>query len=699
MSITGKMRPNVLFLAAISFLVTASLFLSGALSPFDLKAYDILSRTLNPKKAADDIVIVKIDQKSIDALGGENITWPWPRQMYVPLLEYLSQADAVFIDILFTEPSSYGDEDDLLLSDAVRKADNVYLPAFLMTEKPGDSAVGRVFVDKIALPGNPPPGRTFLSILPPILPLQKAVRGGGNVVIHPDKDGVYRGVPLMFGLHDRLISNFALAYLIRTGMATVHEGSVSVAGAPVPLAGDTLLLRYSLKPFPQVSASALLKAYSRGDSSGTGEMSRDYFKGKKVFIGLTAAGLYDLKPSAVSNLSTGVEIHAATLDALLHKKYLIPVPAAWTLLFMLLMCGAASWFILTHHSLWANLGFFCGAAIAAAGVPALLFAQSYYLPIIPPTTALLIACIFSAGYSYATEGKERRFVRRAWAQYMDETLVRHLLENPDLIKPGGQRQRVTVFFADIAGFTTLAEKLPAEDTAKILHTVLNAFSEVIIAHHGVIDKYIGDCIMAFWGAPVRTGREEIDACHAALQCQETLATINRRFLAEGITPISIRIGIHSGDAIVGNLGSDRLFDYTVIGDTVNLASRLESANKQFNTRILISGDTLSCAGEGLPVREVGLIQVKGKQAPVRIYELFPPVGQSSDEIASLLDCHRQAMELFRKKRWQEASDLFAKVAAVNPGDGPAAYYNAWCEKLLAAPPTKDGWDTIKMTEK
>ncbi|MBC8018327.1 MAG: adenylate/guanylate cyclase domain-containing protein, partial [Verrucomicrobia bacterium] len=336
---------------------------------------------------------------------------------------------------------------------------------------------------------------------------------------------------------------------------------------------------------------------------------------------------------------------------------------------------------------------------AAFGLPAVLFTQGYYLALIPSLAALLISFAAASIYSYATEGRERRFVRRAFSQYMDETVVAHLLNNPDLIKPGGQRRRVTVFFADIAGFTTIAEQFSPEETALMLHDVLNAVSEEVISHHGVIDKYIGDCVMAFWGAPLESPDAAENACRAALASLEALERVNESFTARGLGTISMRVGLHTGDAIVGNLGSDRLFDFTVIGDTVNLASRLESANKYFSTRIMVSENTLHEAGDCFVVRELGLIAVKGKVQPVRIYELLASRETASAELLQWAGEYRRAMELFHAREWQAAQNLFEALLLQQPQDGPAARYRDWCRDCLKTSPLTADWNVIHMTDK
>jgi adenylate cyclase len=693
---------KTLLISSVSFALSLALYLSGVLAGFEYKAYDLFSRNLNPQMSAGDIVIVAVDQRSIDALSGQAVTWPWPRQMYAPVFEYLSQADALFFDVTTTEPSSYGVEDDTLLAQALKKANNVYLPVFLSQNSIETDSAARDFLAKIALPPNAPqPSLFYRSAILPIPEIRNACRGAGNVAIKPDADGVYRGVPLNFGVQGKNLPQLVLGYLLAKGTVTLGRDGFAVAGTGLPLAEDRLLLRFyrSERPFHVKSAVDVLQSSVDEQEGRKPAFDRSFFKGKKVFIGLTAAGLYDLKPTAVSSVSTGVLVHATALDNLLHRNWMTPLPRVWVILFMLLVCLVVSCFILTHYSLPANLVFISSAAALTLGIPAVLFGNGVYLQITPPVTALVFSALMAAAYSYATEGKERRFVRRTFSQYMDETIVRHVLKNPELIRPGGRRKRVTVFFVDIAGFTPIAEHLPAEETAAILHTILNAFTEVVIRNQGVIDKYIGDSIMAFWGAPLETDRDEENACRASLECLDALAEINREFRRKGLAEIAVRIGIHSGDAVVGNLGSDRLFDYTVVGDTVNLASRLESANKMFRTRVLVSADTYERTGDRFLARELGLVAVKGKSLPVKVFEILATAGarDTVNEQKSVL--HREALELFYEKRWRDAVRLFDRILEIDPGDGPASWYRGRCELMEACEGLPDEWQVITMKEK
>ena len=692
---------KVSLLSLLSFVISLVFQISGLLGAFELKSYDFFSRRLNPSKASVDIVIVRVDQQSIDLLAADGITWPWPRQMYAPLLKVLSEADAVFIDILFTEPSSYGEEDDRLLAEAMAEAGNVYLPVFLTVGKGKLGEREREFLARIAVKGGGPQLRSYPSAIIPIDTLLPAARGAGNVMIKPDGDGVYRRVPLLFQSDGKTIPNFVLDYLLRKGKAGVRGNQVNIDGTLLPMENDSLLLRFCRgeQPFPVFSAADLFKAFSDNQASLQPTLNPSYFRGKKVFIGLTAAGLYDLKPTAVSSISTGVHIHAATLDALLHGNFMRPLPPWVTFAFMLLLCFAINGFVLTHHSLPINLAFFGGAALFTLALPLLLFRNAWYLQAVPPFAALIVSFMGASAYSYAVEGRERRFVRRAFAQYMDETLVSHLLANPELIKPGGQRRHVTAFFADIAGFTTLAERLPAEEAATILHSILNAFTEVIIKNRGVIDKYIGDCVMAFWGAPLGTDQDETNACIAALECMQELAVINRRFREEGMPEVAVRVGINAGDAIAGNLGSDRLFDYTVVGDTVNLASRLESANKMFGTHIAVSAAVLEKSGDIFLTRELGQLAVKGKTHPVTVHELLGLKEGAAEEALRLTALHSEGLHLYREGKWDEASLIFSEILEKKPGDGPAVFYHERCESFQRSRPLTEDWNVIRLTEK
>jgi adenylate cyclase len=692
---------QIIALACISFAVSLIIFLTGISGTFEYKAFDLFSKYLNPPHPSDNILIVQVDQQSIDALSKEGITWPWPRQMYAPIIEYLSEAEAVFMDILFTEPSSYGQEDDVILSKAIKKASNVYLPLFLTGQQRAITAEDEGFLKRLSVRDKISAPLSFNSVIVPIDTLRDAIRGTGNVTISPDEDGVYRRIPLIFQLKQHVIPHFVLSYLLQKRIVNIANGSLYAKDTTIPLTDGKLILRYyrEKNPFPLFSFVDLLNSYIAGTKQKLQIIKKDLFKGKIVFIGLTAAGLYDLKPTSILSISSGALIHATTLSNIINKNFITKLHWIYVILFMLLICVFIAYSVLKHHSMYINLSIFIISLIVIVTIIASLFKNSLYINIIPPLVSLVFSFIISVAYSYAVEGKERLFIKRTFSQYMDKKIVDYLLQNPSLIKPGGQKRRVTAFFADIAGFTTIAEKHSPEDTAMILHRVLNSLTEVIIQNGGVVDKYIGDCIMAFWGAPVETDHDQVNACNAALQCIESLKELNNAFPKKGSPEIALRIGIHTGDAIAGNIGSDRLFNYTVIGDTVNLASRLESVNKVFKTKIIVSEDTINGTGNEFFARELGLIEVKGKTIPVKIFEIIGEEGRIPSEKREVVMPFNQGLTLYKEKKWHEALGVFDNIIKQNIEDGPSEFYKKKCEYYIANPPLTENRDIVKMTEK
>jgi len=692
---------GICVLGCASFAISLLLFLSGALRGFEYKAFDLLSRYLNPQRLSEHICIIQVDQRSIDALSTQGITWPWPRQVYAPVIDYLSEAEAVFVDILFTEESSYGKDDDSLLGDSIQRAGNVYLPIFLSKEHKPLTEADAQFVDRIAIKAPLSPSLSYHSMLTPIGALRNHAQSFGNVTILPDEDGVYRRMPLVFALNHRIVPSFVLSYFAHKRLLTFKKNALYIDSTSIPVINGTLLLQYpsNKNPFSLISFVDILNAYIDENKKRPPSIPKTFFKGKVVFIGLTAAGLFDLKPTPISPTAPGTIVHATAFENIRHTHFIVPAYNLFIVLIMALIGALIPYAVLQRHSLSINLCIFSLSIGAILLTTALLFRLSIYIQIIPLIASLILSFIMASLYSYAIEGRERLFIKRTFSQYMDNKVVEYLLKNPAIIKPGGQKQEITVFFADIAGFTTISERYAPEDTALMLHRILNELTEIVIQHFGVVDKYIGDCIMAFWGAPVKTQADESHACRAALACIKRLQDIHKQFLPPGIEEIAIRIGMHTGEAIVGNIGSDRLFNYTVIGDTVNLASRLESVNKFFKTKIIVSEETIRKTNNNFMARELGLIEVKGKTIPVRIFELIGEAHEASPEQKDFLLHYHSGLSLYREKRWQEAHDIFEELIQHVPDDGPSQFYKAQCEDYLSGMPLTENWTIVKMKEK
>ncbi len=680
-------------------MIAAALFLFDVLAPYENKSFDIFSRNLNPEKASDRTVIIEIDQQSIDALSAENINWPWPRQVYAPIIEFASRADALFIDILFTEPSSYGEEDDRILGDAVTKASNVYLPFFLSKNDKAMSDEDIAYLRRFAVSSGLPVSASYRSAVTPVSRIRQGVRGSGNVAIAPDSDGVYRKVPLAFKLGDMTLPSLVFSSF-NTKAAGYESGRLMLGTKPVPLVDSKVLLRFprGKSAYRTIPAIDILEAYRAGGKAGK-TLTPDTFKGKVVFLGMTAPGLLDLKSTPTMPVSTGVHINATMFENLESGTFMRRAAAPGVLAFMLVICLFIVSFVINYHTIVKNLSAFAGTSVVVIGVAAVAFSQRYYLPTTYLMLTVIVSFILSVAFSYALEGRERQFIKRTFSQYMDKTIVDYVLQNPDIVKPGGKKARVTVLFADIAGFTTISERNTPEDTALMLHRVLNELTEVVIEEQGVVDKYIGDCIMAFWGSPLALPKDEINACRSALRFIEAISGVNTLFSLEGIPPIAIRVGLHTGDAIAGNMGSVRLFDFTVVGDTVNLASRLESVNKVFGTRVITSEQTLAGTHDLFLTRNLGPIEVKGKSEPVVIHELVCEQENADDAAIKRVEMYNTAFDLYRKAKLDEAISRFDAVLSEFPDDGPSHFYRKRAEGLKNNFPLTKGWDIIKMTEK
>ncbi|MCS7163822.1 MAG: adenylate/guanylate cyclase domain-containing protein [Thermodesulfovibrio sp.] len=673
----GLLR-NLLLLSSISYILSLFLFLSGSLKNFEFKAYDLLSQQLNPTKKSNNICLIYIDQLSIKELSKQGIMWPWPRQIYSPVIEYLSEAEAVFLDILFTESSSYGIEDDRIFAESIKKSKNVYLP-FALSKEEGN--IDEQYIKEIAYPSSVYSKIHYNSIIFPIDELKNNAQGLGNVSILPDEDGIYRRIPLFSKVDKFIVPSFVTSYFIKKNLLQVKDDALLIGDTVIPLYEGSLLLKYSKDEYPFCIFS-FLELLDASISKSNSNIKKDFFKGKVVFLGLTAAGLFDLKPTPVSSKTPGVFIHATAFENIINKDFLIVAPKFITLSIMLIVSVFISYVFLKQHSLKINMIVFVFSGVLLICTEAILFKLSIYMPFLPSFVCLILSSIISLLYSYAVEGRERNFIKRTFTQYMDKKIVDYLLAHPEFITPGGQKKTVTVFFADIAGFTPIAEKLSPENTALMLHKVLNSLTEIVISNAGVVDKYIGDCIMAFWGAPLKTDSDEVNACKAAIQCIESLEKINEEFSKNGMPSIKIRIGIHTGEAIVGNIGSDRLFNYTVIGDTVNIASRLESTNKIFNTKIIISKETYSKLPDNFIVRELGDIIVKGKTKPITIFELLGERDKIPPEKFSLVNKYNEGYELYKEKKWNEAKEVFQTILKDFPEDGPSMFYLMKIEEIL-----------------
>jgi adenylate cyclase len=691
-----------LTLAALA--LSLVLDLSGAIQPYRLKTLDTLFRHLPLPAASPEVVVVTVDQSDLDFFKTQGVTWPWPRELYAPLIDYCrwAGAKAVIFDVLYTEASSYGAEDDKKFAQAAATAGNVALPFFLTREAkpPNPSEADLLKQAGLAIPGPAPGGQpAYKAVITPIPPLLAAAGALGNVETRPDPDGIFRRVPLVALFQDRWFPTLGFAAYHRfgnPGPLRFSPGGLQVGDLNIPLDGQgrfLLKFRGPSRSHKRFSAANLIASEARRQHGQPPIYPPADFAGKWVLVGLTAPGLLDLKASPVSAIYPGVEVHATLLDNLLRGDFLRPVPA-WGLWAGTLVLSAAMVLVVLFFSgLLATLTGFAALALVYLGLVVGAFHFSWWADPVLPGVALGLSFALAAAFSYATEGRQKLYIRRMFGQYMSETVINHLLEHPEKLQLGGERRRVTLFFSDLAGFTTISERLSAETVVSLLNDYLSAMTEIILDEAGTVDKFEGDAIMAFWGAPLDQPDQAARACRAALRQQAALKELNLQFAGLNLPPLSMRIGLHTGDAIVGNLGSAKRFDYTVIGDTVNLASRLEGVNKFYGSHVMASETTAAeCTGT-VEFRELDLVAVKGKEQAVRVFEVLGLTGELEPEVIRRRQDFAQALELYRQGRFPEAQAAFEAILTENPEDGPARTYRDRCRKFQETPPP-DNWDTV-----
>ena len=462
---------------------------------------------------------------------------------------------------------------------------------------------------------------------------------------------------------------------------------------PLDSQGNFLLTFYGGQGnFPRYSAFNVIQSYVALQEEAEPVYRPEIFKDQIVFVGYTAPGLFELKPTPVSSVYPGMAIHATLVANLLQQDFRQRIQPAALLALAAGVTLVTSITVLLVSNLWL-LGLYTMAYAAGLGLLVVLsFWQNLWVDGILLGTSLGLAFALSTAFSYATEGRQRRQIKSMFAHYMSDVLIQDLLKHPDKLRLGGEKRQLTVFFSDLAGFTTLSEKLPPEVVVKVLNRYLTAMTDIILASGGFIDKYEGDAIMAFWGAPVPQEDHAVRACLAALDNQHRLAELRQEFMAMGLPPVYARIGINTGEMIIGNMGSSQRFDFTVMGDSVNLASRLEGASKSYGTSILLSEETYRQAAAHVEARELDLLRVKGKDVPVRIYELLARKGELEETTCQVRELFAEALHAYRQQRWTEAIDRFRQALARAPDDAPSQIFLQRCQVFVETPPSS--WDGV-----
>ncbi len=660
----------------MTFLVQKD-FLMGQQKRLQNRFYDFNS-------ASSEIIIVTIDEKS---LRPENLgAWSdFSRENYAKAIEILNKEGAAVIGIDVTFPDSK--TGDPVFAEALKNNHNVVLAAHYHFEN------GQT---KIAWPND------SLMTADPHL---------GWINVHHDEDGYVRELPVISTISNKTSEAFSLVtarlYLNEKPASEPIDGSwyefSNQRRIPIMVRKDTeknetvyhMYINYFAEPggYTHLSMSDLLnKKWSHANGN---QMD---FEDKIVLIGPTATDLKDdfLSPISKEGIRMqGVEIHANSIQTIISGKFLRDQSrlSLWLTLFGL---------IALNLFLFARLRVRYAIPVLLAEIFLLFVAgiavyehSRVFMDVVHPLMAVVLTFIGAFLLRYILEHKKRQFIEGAFGHYVNKSVVEQIIRDPTKLELGGAKRTVTVFFSDIAGFTSISEKMEPGELVNFLNRYLDDMTAIILEHHGTLDKYEGDAIMAFWGAPISMEAHAKNACLAALKNQEKLRDFREECQKQGLPPIRIRIGLNTGDVIAGNMGSEKRFDYTVMGDTVNLGSRLEGVNKQYGTEIIVSEFTYEQIKDDFACRELDLIRVKGKEQPVRIYELIGEKENVPPEKLKIIKTFEEALALYRRLSFTDAMKKFAE----NESDPPSKAFVKRCQAFIESPPPAT-WDGVyTFTEK
>jgi adenylate cyclase len=690
------------------------IFALGWFEIAELKSYDMRLRYVADKTQADpNIVMITIDDASIETFKREEVSWPWPRDFYGVVVDYVKQggAKAVAFDIVFTDRDPK--EADSSFATAMRRAGNVVLSSN-MTKDPNPSGTKIPPNARIGLTDER--GLEYPVFSTAVLPLpefcQTAARIG-NVNYYDDpQDGTCRRLPLISKIGKDYIPHVALAtYLLIAGEknVTVTPNDMLKIGQkeiPIDNKGNYLVWWYGTGgpggTFKYYPISSIIVSYGKALSGEEPLVKASEFKDKIVIIGSNATAMSDFKntPFATNEIPyPGMEIYATILSNFNQNHFVTRASALIPILLVLLFAAAIAFpFIRGIKIIWCALIFIVLAAVLLGAAVFLFSTAKIWIDVVPPIAALVIAFLSSAVVSYQIESKQRKQLRNTFSRYLSPVVIREVLEKTDQISLGGREIIGSVSFSDLKDFTNISESMTASDLVAMLNEYFTHATTQILQSGGMVDKYIGDAIMAVYGAPLDRTDHAIQACNAAIDVQRVVAKNWNKGPRKWPTLLT-RIGINTGPMVVGNIGSIHRLDYTAIGDTVNLASRLEGVNKIYSTLIITTQATLDATDGKFVARELDYLAVKGKDKPASIYELIGKKDEVPAEMIRRIKLFEDGLKLYRNNEFKKAKEAFDELLYQWKDDGPAAVFSDRCELFGTHPPPADWGGVFRLTTK
>ncbi|MHC1737430.1 MAG: CHASE2 domain-containing protein [Ignavibacteriaceae bacterium] len=701
------------------------LFTIGPFEDFELSQIDERFRrrgAIDIKDSAD-VVIVEITDATFKGIPPPYNSWPFPRNLFSKLVKNLTEAGAktIGIDVLMSTPDKFSPLNDSLFVQTLKSTGNVVLG-------------GKIeFTTAQVTPGTSteviPDEENFGNIF------YKADGSIGIVNVLSDNDGVVRRyLPFRLDRQDKRVPTFGFALLnkyynlpVQT-TAKIEKGIFRLGNTEIPkfdnisllinfYGGDKAFPRFNFldiiddKEFKTAEEVDYEEDVNTWDDPEFGLLHSGVFKDKIVLFGSTMPEDKDIVPISFSagerqgeNMIYGVEAHAHLIQCVINNDFITRlslIPEILLVIFITFLVFFASSRIKSVKTKYSYLLEIVNVLMVVLLFMAIRFGTFYFFEnhkilftTLGSYSAVLLGYFASTAYHFVVERKQKTQIKGMFSQYLNSDVVNELISDPDKLKLGGEQRELTILFSDIAGFSSFSETKSPEELVNFLNSYLSDMTESVFMNKGTLDKYLGDSVMAFWGAPVPVGNHAELACRTALEMQRRLAMLQGNWKSEDKKLFFTRIGINSGRVIVGNIGGKQRFDYTVIGDNVNLASRLEGVNKEYGTRITVSDSTYELVKTKFFFRELDLIVVKGRVTPLSIYEL---IAERSDELPSnvieSLSFFSEGLKYYREMKFGEAAENFRKALEFNNDDQPSMIFLQRSRIFIDNPPPAD-WDGV-----
>jgi adenylate cyclase len=747
----ARFQPYIIALAITGLGIAAFFSKESSVTNFievmSLKTIDLRFDSRGAVSPGEYVSIAAIDEKSLSAEG----KWPWPRVKMASLVTKLSEAGAKVIafDVGFLDDddkrviSVLSSIKDNLRTDAggrsyldslIQNADHDRRFADAVRNSKAAVVLGYYFTlnDQMDAAGETPakdPESTREELIsssqfnrftyksdkaekdsgfliaknpqPNIRVISESSQKSGFFNMKPDQDGIVRSMPAVILYHDLLYAPLSLmavaAFLdapLSIDVGETRDTVITIGSNAIPVDRDgSIMINYRGGPqtFPHVSITDILNG--RADNS--------LIRNRVVIVGATATALSDIRSTPFSTVSPGCEIHANIIDSILSgdQLYHPPLYSMWSVL-AIFLAGAVLGLVLPFVGAVPGLLVYSGLAAFYWFLCQFLFSRTgLVLNMVYPLTVLTLVYIAVTTDRYLSESKKKKFISDAFSTYLAPSVVKQLIKSPDKLGLGGEDREITAFFSDVQGFTSISEKLSAKELVELLNEFLTEMTDIILTYEGTVDKFEGDAIIAFFGAPLALENHALSTCRACIDMHERLKVLNDKWKRENRPQLHMRIGLCSGVAVVGNMGSVNRMDYTMMGDVVNTAARLEGINKVYGTYSLIGESTKQLAGPDIMTREIDSIFLVGKFEPVNVYQIIGRAGHVDETLARTVALYEKGLACYRSKDFSTALTLFGEALSLSPDDGPAKTLASRCREYMQTPPPQDWNGVYKATSK